>query len=49
MHPVFKVSCDACLGAYHYDPCCRKSELHKFLPNSQLNYKSAPFSQLVYR
>nr|XP_012805412.1 spermatogenesis-associated protein 2 [Jaculus jaculus]XP_045012835.1 spermatogenesis-associated protein 2 [Jaculus jaculus] len=37
-----KVSCDACLSAYHYDPCCRKSELHKFMPNHQL-------SHLVYR
>ncbi|XP_036039358.1 spermatogenesis-associated protein 2 isoform X2 [Onychomys torridus] len=44
-----KVSCDACLGAYHYDPCCRKSELHKFMPNNQLNYKSTQFSHLVYR
>ncbi|KAL1766951.1 spermatogenesis-associated protein 2 [Sigmodon hispidus] len=44
-----KVSCDACLGAYHYDPCCRKSELHKFMPNNQLNYKSSQFSHLVYR
>ncbi|XP_005074483.1 spermatogenesis-associated protein 2 [Mesocricetus auratus] len=44
-----KVSCDACLGAYHYDPCCRKSELHKFMPNDQLNYKSTQFSHLVYR
>ncbi|KAL1770438.1 spermatogenesis-associated protein 2 [Sigmodon hispidus] len=43
------VSCDACLGAYHYDPCCRKSELHKFMPNNQLNYKSSQFSHLVYR
>ncbi|KAM9248134.1 spermatogenesis-associated protein 2 isoform 2-T2 [Dugong dugon] len=44
-----KVSCDACLGAYHYDPCCKKSELHKFMPNNQLNYKSTQFSHLVYR
>lgn len=44
-----KVSCDACLGAYHYDPCCRKNELHKFMPNNQLNYKSTQFSHLVYR
>ncbi|XP_004698111.1 spermatogenesis-associated protein 2 [Echinops telfairi] len=44
-----KVSCDACLSAYHYDPCCKKSELHKFIPNNQLNYKSTPFSHLVYR
>ncbi|XP_034351015.1 spermatogenesis-associated protein 2 [Arvicanthis niloticus] len=44
-----KVSCDACLGAYHYDPCCRKSELHKFMPSNQLNYKSSQLSHLVYR
>lgn len=44
-----KVSCDPCLGAYHYDPCCRKSELHKFMPNNQLNYKSTQFSHPVYR
>ncbi|XP_040837267.1 spermatogenesis-associated protein 2 [Ochotona curzoniae] len=44
-----KVSCDACLSAYPYDPCCKKSELHKFIPNNQLNYKSAPFTHLVYR
>lgn len=44
-----KVSCDACLNAYHYDPCCKKSELHKFMPNNQLNYKSTQFSHLVYR
>ncbi|EHB02268.1 Spermatogenesis-associated protein 2 [Heterocephalus glaber] len=44
-----KVSCDACLSAYHYDPCCKKSELHKFMPNNQLNYKSTQFSHLVYR
>ncbi|XP_045689383.1 spermatogenesis-associated protein 2 [Phyllostomus hastatus] len=44
-----KVSCDACLIAYHYDPCCKKSELHKFIPNNQLNYKSTQFSHLVYR
>ncbi|XP_044517037.1 spermatogenesis-associated protein 2 [Gracilinanus agilis] len=44
-----KVSCDTCLTAYHYDPCCKKSEQHKFMPNSQLNYKSTPFSHLVYR
>ncbi|XP_019581661.2 spermatogenesis-associated protein 2 [Rhinolophus sinicus] len=44
-----KVSCDACLMAYHYDPCCKKSELHKFMPNTQLNYKSAQYPHLVYR
>ncbi|XP_060022086.1 spermatogenesis-associated protein 2-like [Lagenorhynchus albirostris] len=44
-----KASCDACLSTYHYDPCCKKSELHKFMPNNQLNYKSAQFSHLVYR
>lgn len=44
-----KVSCDACLSAYHYDPCCRKGELHRFLPHSQLSYRCSPFSQLVYR
>ncbi|KAL1788180.1 spermatogenesis-associated protein 2 [Sigmodon hispidus] len=44
-----KVSCDACLGAYHYDPCCRKSKPHKFVANNQLNYKSTQFSHLVYR
>uniref|UniRef100_F7CMQ6 Spermatogenesis-associated protein 2 n=1 Tax=Equus caballus TaxID=9796 RepID=F7CMQ6_HORSE len=44
-----KVSCDACLSAYHYDPCCKKSELHKFVPNNQLNYKSAQLPHLVYR
>lgn len=44
-----KVSCDACLIAYHFDPCCKKSELHKFMPNNQLNYKSTQFSHLVYR
>uniref|UniRef100_A0A8C9JZG5 Spermatogenesis-associated protein 2 n=1 Tax=Panthera tigris altaica TaxID=74533 RepID=A0A8C9JZG5_PANTA len=44
-----KVSCDTCLGAYHYDPCCKKSELHKFMPNNQLNYKSTQLSHLVYR
>ncbi|XP_004687527.1 PREDICTED: spermatogenesis-associated protein 2 [Condylura cristata] len=44
-----KVSCDTCLSAYHYDPCCKKSELHKFMPNHQLNYKSTQFSHLVYR
>jgi spermatogenesis-associated protein 2 len=44
-----KVSCDACLSAYHYDPCCKKSELHKFMPSNQLNYKSTQFSHLVYR
>ncbi|XP_015673605.1 spermatogenesis-associated protein 2 [Protobothrops mucrosquamatus] len=44
-----KVSCDACLNAYNYDPCCRKSEVHRFLPNNQLNYKSNPLSHLVYR
>lgn len=43
-----KVSCDACVSAYHYDPCC-KSDLHKFLPNHQLNYKAPPFSHLVFR
>ncbi|KAI5215986.1 spermatogenesis-associated protein 2 [Manis pentadactyla] len=44
-----KVSCDACLSAYHYDPCCKKSELHKFMPNTQLNYKSTQLSHIVYR
>uniref|UniRef100_A0A286XDS6 Spermatogenesis-associated protein 2 n=2 Tax=Cavia porcellus TaxID=10141 RepID=A0A286XDS6_CAVPO len=44
-----KVSCDTCLSAYPYDPCCKKSELHKFMPNSQLNYKATPFSHLVFR
>ncbi|XP_003220671.1 spermatogenesis-associated protein 2 [Anolis carolinensis] len=44
-----KVSCDTCLSAYYYDPCCRKSELHRFLPNNQLNYKSNQLSHLVYR
>ncbi|XP_012879801.1 PREDICTED: spermatogenesis-associated protein 2 [Dipodomys ordii] len=44
-----KVACEGCLSAYHYDPCCKKGELHKFLPNSQLSYKTAPFSHLVYR
>ncbi|XP_006839253.1 PREDICTED: spermatogenesis-associated protein 2 [Chrysochloris asiatica] len=44
-----KVSCDSCLNAYHYDPCCKKSELHKFMPSHQLNYKSTQFSHLVYR
>lgn len=44
-----KVSCDGCLSAYHYDPCCKKSELHKFMPNNQLNYKSTQLSHLVYR
>ncbi|XP_048205569.1 spermatogenesis-associated protein 2 [Perognathus longimembris pacificus] len=44
-----KVACDGCLSAYHYDPCCRRGELHKFLPNSQLSYKSAQFPHLVYR
>uniref|UniRef100_G1TGG4 Spermatogenesis-associated protein 2 n=1 Tax=Oryctolagus cuniculus TaxID=9986 RepID=G1TGG4_RABIT len=44
-----KVSCDACLSAYHYDPCCRKGEPHRFLPHSQLSYRCSPFSQLVYR
>lgn len=44
-----KVSCDACLSAYHYDPCCKKSGLHKFVPNTQLNYKSTQLSHLVYR
>lgn len=44
-----KVSCDACLSAYYYDPCCRKSELHRFMPNNQLNYKSAQLSHVVYR
>ncbi|XP_006018212.1 spermatogenesis-associated protein 2 [Alligator sinensis] len=44
-----KVSCDACLNAYFYDPCCRKSELHKFMPNNQLTYKSAQMPHLVYR
>ncbi|KAM6147756.1 spermatogenesis-associated protein 2 [Erethizon dorsatum] len=44
-----KVSCDACLSAYHYDPCCKKSELHQFMPNNQLNYKSTQFSHLVFR
>ncbi|XP_008060133.1 spermatogenesis-associated protein 2 [Carlito syrichta] len=44
-----KVSCDACLSAYHYDPCYKKSELHKFMPNNQLNYKATLFSHLVYR
>ncbi|KAM6162994.1 spermatogenesis-associated protein 2 [Rhynchocyon petersi] len=44
-----KVSCDTCLSAYHYDPCCKKSELHKFMPNNQLNYKSTQFSHVVYR
>ncbi|KAG3263452.1 spermatogenesis associated 2, transcript variant X2 [Ictidomys tridecemlineatus] len=44
-----KVSCDTCLSAYHYDPCCKKNELHKFMPNNQLNYKSTQFSHLVYR
>ncbi|XP_045385207.1 spermatogenesis-associated protein 2 [Lemur catta] len=44
-----KVSCDTCLSAYPYDPCCKKSELHKFMPNNQLNYKSTQFSHFVYR
>ncbi|XP_053105829.1 spermatogenesis-associated protein 2 isoform X2 [Hemicordylus capensis] len=44
-----KVSCDTCLNAYYRDPCCRKSELHRFLPNNQLNYKSNQLSHLVYR
>ncbi|XP_067410360.1 spermatogenesis-associated protein 2 [Emydura macquarii macquarii] len=44
-----KISCDACLNAYYYDPCCRKSELHRFMPNNQLNYKSTQLSHLVYR
>ncbi|XP_077023070.1 spermatogenesis-associated protein 2 [Tamandua tetradactyla] len=44
-----KVSCDACLSAYHYDPCCKKSELHKFMPHNQLHYKPAPFSHPVYK
>ncbi|XP_004462259.1 spermatogenesis-associated protein 2 [Dasypus novemcinctus] len=44
-----KVSCDNCLSAYHYDPCCKKSELHKFMPNNQLNYKSTQFSHFVSR
>ncbi|XP_028926473.1 spermatogenesis-associated protein 2 [Ornithorhynchus anatinus] len=44
-----KVSCDACLGAYHYDPCCRKSALHRFLPSHQLGAKSVQLSHLVYR
>ncbi|XP_032243624.1 spermatogenesis-associated protein 2 [Halichoerus grypus] len=44
-----KVSCDGCLSAYHYDPCCKKNELHKFVPNNQLNYKSTQLSHLVYR
>ncbi|XP_004430340.1 PREDICTED: spermatogenesis-associated protein 2 [Ceratotherium simum simum] len=44
-----KVSCDTCLSAYHYDPCCKKGELHKFLPNNQLNFKSTQLSHLVYR
>ncbi|XP_059263988.1 spermatogenesis-associated protein 2 [Mustela nigripes] len=44
-----KVSCDGCLSAYHYDPCCKKNELHKFMPNNQLNYKSTQLSHLVYR
>lgn len=44
-----KVSCDSCLGAYHYDPCCKKNDLHRFVPNHQLNYKATPFSHLVYR
>ncbi|XP_025709148.1 spermatogenesis-associated protein 2 [Callorhinus ursinus] len=44
-----KVSCDGCVSAYHYDPCCKKNELHKFMPNNQLNYKSTQLSHLVYR
>ncbi|NXS13145.1 SPAT2 protein, partial [Neodrepanis coruscans] len=44
-----KVSCDSCLNAYCYDPCGRKSELHRFLPNNQLNYKSSQLSHVVYR
>ncbi|NXM65652.1 SPAT2 protein, partial [Serilophus lunatus] len=44
-----KVSCDSCLSAYYYDPCGRKSELHRFLPNNQLNYKSSQLSHVVYR
>ncbi|XP_052540243.1 spermatogenesis-associated protein 2 isoform X1 [Tympanuchus pallidicinctus] len=44
-----KVSCDTCLNAYYYDPCCRKSELHRFMPNNQLNYKSTQLSHVVYR
>nr|XP_056700580.1 spermatogenesis-associated protein 2 [Euleptes europaea] len=44
-----KVSCDTCLSAYYYDPCGRKSEFHRFLPNNQLNYKSNQLSHLVYR
>ncbi|NXQ25539.1 SPAT2 protein, partial [Alaudala cheleensis] len=44
-----KVSCDSCLSAYYYDPCCRKSDLHRFLPNNQLNYKSSQLSHVVYR
>ncbi|NXY74816.1 SPAT2 protein, partial [Glareola pratincola] len=44
-----KVSCDTCLNAYYYDPCCRKSELHRFMPNNQLNYKSSQLSHVVYR
>ncbi|CAI5778260.1 Hypothetical predicted protein [Podarcis lilfordi] len=44
-----KVSCDSCLTAYYYDPCCRKSELHRFLPNNQLNYKSNQLPHMVYR
>lgn len=44
-----KVSCDSCLNAYYYDPCCRKSDLHRFLPNNQLNYKSSQLSHVVYR
>ncbi|XP_053250197.1 spermatogenesis-associated protein 2 [Podarcis raffonei] len=44
-----KVSCDPCLTAYYYDPCCRKSELHRFLPNNQLNYKSNQLPHMVYR
>ncbi|KAM8776674.1 spermatogenesis-associated protein 2 [Rhynchonycteris naso] len=44
-----KVSCNACLTAYHYDPCCKKNELHRFMPNNQLNYKSTQFSHFVYR
>ncbi|XP_038605953.1 spermatogenesis-associated protein 2 [Tachyglossus aculeatus] len=44
-----KVSCDACLGAYHYDPCCRKSALHRFLPSHQLGSKAVQLSHLVYR
>uniref|UniRef100_H3BDV2 Spermatosis associated 2 n=1 Tax=Latimeria chalumnae TaxID=7897 RepID=H3BDV2_LATCH len=44
-----KVSCDMCKSSYCSDHCCRKNETHKFMPNSQLNFKSNRVSHQVYR